>query len=75
MNKDFKPPIRLWVRKYKSNVFISLIIMLVTILILDETILRDRTYFFRTGINFIILAVFGLGWIVVYYVKPTWFKH
>jgi hypothetical protein len=74
MNNDFKPPIRLWVKKYKSNFFISVIIMLVTILLLDETILRHESYFFRTGVNYLILTLFGLGWVVVYYTKPTWFK-
>lgn len=74
MNKDFKPPIRLWVKKYKSNFFISVIIMVVTILLLDEIILRYESYIFRTGVNYFILMLFGLGWVVIYYIKPAWFK-
>jgi len=75
MKIDSKPPIRLWVKKYKSNFFISLIILMVTILLLDETILRNESYIFRTEINYLLLTVSGLGWILAYYFKPTWFKH
>ena len=75
MSKDFKPPIKFWVKQYKSNFFISVIIMLVTILLLDETILRDESNSFRIGVNFLILMLFGLGWILLYYLKPSWFKH
>jgi len=41
---------------------------------LDETVLKHESHTLRSGIDSLILMVFGLGWIILLIFKPDWFK-
>lgn len=74
MTNDFKPPFRFWGKRVGRIFFISTMIMLASMTFLDETVLKHESHTLRSGIDSLILMVFGLGWIILLIFKPDWFK-
>jgi hypothetical protein len=74
MTNDFKPPFKFWGKRFGRIFFISTMIILASMTFLDETVLKHESHTFRTGIDSLILTVFGLGWIILFYLKPDLFK-